>query len=206
MNGFDWSAIGIDPSQVALFRGLSREDLDALSPVFRRRELAADALLYRQGEIADCAWVICRGRVGVSLDSAMTRAQMTTFLPHDVLGEMHLLRASRQTTSAATTEPSVLVEISRASFQALLVDWEPAAYRLARQLARLACMRLRSLDQLLAEQPVTRRPAARALGGSVPPLPTVFDEGHFPEGECPETIPGSRTERRAVSSLWEREK
>ncbi len=126
---------------VPVFTGLSRENRDRLAALGTNVVLAAGEWLLREGDAADVMYVIRSGRLDVLVEGP-PETLVRTLRRGDVVGELALLHAGRRTASVRARRDSVLLEVSRAQFEALVRQEPGFAVGLTRALgAQLAASR-----------------------------------------------------------------
>lgn len=144
---------GQRPGEIALAdsclaAGLDKEDLHRLAASLRRRELAAGAVLFRQGEPGDTLYLLARGRITVRLEKAPGRfVRLATFMPGVMIGEMALLERQPRSAEAVAAEDAVLLALSRADLDRILAEHPALAARLIANVAREIAARLRAANQ-----------------------------------------------------------
>jgi glutaminase len=139
-----------------LLTGLSPDDLDGLTAVSTRREVAAGETIYAEGDAADSMCFLLSGAVSVllPLDGNGRTRRLATLGPGVAFGEMALLDEGRRSAHVVADCDSVVVELPIAAFSTL-ASREPHLARtlyanLARNLShrvRSANGQLRALDQ-----------------------------------------------------------
>jgi|SRR6185437_15057211 CRP-like cAMP-binding protein len=110
--------------RVPTLRLLGDAPLRMLAIGSEQRSLGRGDTLFKQGDEADCGFVIQRGTLRVHDDSG---AEMTVG-PGTLIGELALVVAMRRPSSATALEPSAVVRITRSLFQRVL-ESDPAAAR-----------------------------------------------------------------------------
>lgn len=109
--------------QLALFRDLDREELGALAEVVQLVEFPASALIFREGEAGDCAYVVVEGSVQVfATDRNGDEVILAQLNALDHVGEQSLLDggSGRRNASLRACEDTTLLRIPRAGFQSVL--------------------------------------------------------------------------------------
>lgn len=119
---------------VPTLRLLGGDSLRMLAIGSEQRNLKSDEILFRQGDTADCGYVVQRGALHVNDDSG---AEIIAG-PGMLIGELALVVEMRRPSTATAAEPSVVVRISRSLFQRLLESDPLAARRLRDQFANRA--------------------------------------------------------------------
>lgn len=146
------------------FDNLPTDHHDAIRRLLSRRELTEGQLLVRQGEAADSAFFVTRGRIGVNVYlPGGGSSRLTELGPGGVLGELALVSAGQRRTATATAlEPSEVFAMLRRDLQALCAHYHPASLALLRRLAEhVARSLVRVSDERLrlGRAPVTTIPS-----------------------------------------------
>jgi signal transduction histidine kinase len=86
-----------------------------------RRQVAAAELLFRQGDLADCLFVVLSGALAVSVtESSGEVLELATVLPGGYVGEIGLVDGGPRSASVVCTEAAELFTLDRAAFLRLL--------------------------------------------------------------------------------------
>jgi CRP-like cAMP-binding protein len=114
-------------SRVPTLRLLGRESLRMLAIGSEQRNVEGGDALFREGDAADCGYVVQRGslRVNDSIGAEVIAG------PATLIGEVALLVEMKRPSSAIALESSVVVRISRSLFQREL-ESDPVAARALR--------------------------------------------------------------------------
>jgi CRP-like cAMP-binding protein len=146
-----------------LFEGLSTEALQAVAGRIIRRQLARDALLFREGEPCRGLYIVVRGRVMAYKASADGREQaLDSAGPGQTIAELPLFDGGPYPASARAVENSELLFLSIDDFQQLYRKNPEIADIVIRRLGE----RLRKLVRLvgtLTLKDVPARVATRLL-------------------------------------------
>jgi CRP/FNR family transcriptional regulator, cyclic AMP receptor protein len=119
-----------------LFQGLSRDELTELNGLLRSQTVQAGAHFITAEQPGEVVYVLLEGTVKIYVTRADGREVILAFLgPGDTVGEMSLVDSSGRSANVVTTEPSRLLWMDRAAFQACLRDLAPLANNLVRLLA-----------------------------------------------------------------------
>jgi len=123
--------------QFWLFDGTSPEVLGAVASQFIRRQQAAGADLFRQGEPAESMYLIKKGLVKLWRTSPEGRV-ITLGIRNagDFLGETALLETGEYPVTATCLEPTLTCGIDRKNFEALVAKHPPLALAVIRNLSR----------------------------------------------------------------------
>jgi CRP-like cAMP-binding protein len=99
-----------------------------------QREVARGDTLFKQGDEADCGFVVQRGALKIRDDSGAE----TTAGPGTLIGELALVVAMRRPSTATAVQDSSLIRIARSLFQRVLESDPVAACRLRDEFASRA--------------------------------------------------------------------
>jgi CRP-like cAMP-binding protein len=135
------------------FHGLSEENQVLLARVTQHRQVAAGQFLFQQGDPADTALFIERGRV--ELDVRLPGGGHLALPPSNagsVLGELALVERHRRSATARVVEEMEALEMHRDDLRALCAVRHPASLSMLRRLARLVATRLLEVNAERAPQ------------------------------------------------------
>lgn len=145
-------------SRVPLFAGVPEGNLAALAPGATLHRALSNTVMIRQGEFEETFFIILSGRVQVTAEEA--DAPLGQMGPGEFFGELAALTGYPRAASVTTTEPSLLLEVTKEAFLALVdrspavkaqVDREYVERSLNNQLSRIplfADLDTRALDEL----------------------------------------------------------
>ena len=111
--------------RLALFGDLEAGELKALAAVAQVVQFPASALIFREGEAGDCAYVVVRGSVQVfAIDRNGDEVVLAQFGELGHVGEQSLLpgRSGRRNASLRACEDTTLLRIPKAEFQTILAQ------------------------------------------------------------------------------------
>src|SRR5579859_724054 len=111
--------------RLALFSGLEASELRALAAVAQVVQFPASALIFREGEAGDCAYVVLRGSAQVfATDRNGDEVVLGQLKELDHVGEQSLLpgRSGRRNASLRACEDSTLLRIPKEEFQKVLTQ------------------------------------------------------------------------------------
>lgn len=122
---------------VDLFAGIERERLRLLAltsiePV----SYEAGDVLFRQGDVADSAYIVVEGRVELRVDTARGETIVATIGRNGIVGETSLLCGSSRRATARAAGPVQALRIAKDSFERLLSGCPDVAVKLLRTMAR----------------------------------------------------------------------
>ncbi len=113
----------------------------------QRRHAAAGEVIFREGDDADCAFVIEAGAVTITASRGGAPVTLATLRAGEPLGEMALLDAKVRSATATAVEPTSLMVVGRDQVQRKLAAADP----LIRLFLRVVLRRLRRTSRLVGE-------------------------------------------------------
>lgn len=114
-------------AQVELFRGFGDEPLRLLAFGADAMTVAAGRVLYREGDAADCGFVLVSGTIVHQIARADGNRELGRDRPVALLGDIALITEStRPTTAIAETDCTVL-RLNRQQFRRILDEWPDLA-------------------------------------------------------------------------------
>lgn len=111
--------------RLAVFSDLEAGELHALAEVTQIVQFPASALIFREGEAGDCAYVVVRGSVQVfATDRNGDEVVLAQLKELDHVGEQSLLpgHSGRRNASVRACEDTTLLRIPKAEFQKILTQ------------------------------------------------------------------------------------
>ena len=130
------TAVAAELAQVPLFQGVTSDALARLAERATTRQLEAGASLFREGDPADCLYVVRSGRLQVIVEGEDGPRVVRELGPRAALGELALLSGSGRSASVRAVRDSELLEVGAAEFAALLDDDPRLGRAVATELAR----------------------------------------------------------------------
>jgi serine phosphatase RsbU (regulator of sigma subunit) len=124
--------------QTPLLNGLPDPELERLAASLRVVSLDENAVLFREGEAGETLYILIEGRLEVLMGIGTSdETRLATLGPGESIGEMSLLLpGGLRTASVRAAAASRLWTITRADFDALLVNQPRLAYSLVQMLTR----------------------------------------------------------------------
>ncbi len=140
----------MDLADIAIFSALPREQLEALVASASTVTVAANDVLFSEGDTGDAAYIVEKGEVEVLRFSDGRQLSLAVEGPGALIGEMALLESGPRTATIRATEDTTLLAIARDDFLALLDEPGLARRMLATVLQRMRQnqIRLRSSERL----------------------------------------------------------
>ena len=121
-------------SGVTLFEDLSTEQLRLLAFGAERVKLAKGRELYREGQSAECGFIIVSGAVDLFRETPRGRHVVKKVVPPMVLGEVALITETSRLTGAVAAEDSEIMRINRSLFKRMLEEYPQMAFYLHERL------------------------------------------------------------------------
>lgn len=112
-----------------------------------QRQFAGGELVIREGDQADCAYIIESGRVRVSRQASAGSVVLAELGPGELVGEMGIISEKPRSATVVALEPSVLKVIERQDF----LDTMQSDREMAVKLLRVLFDRLRQADARLSQ-------------------------------------------------------
>jgi CRP-like cAMP-binding protein len=134
---------------VSIFAELDQASAAALERLMRRRRFDEGAVVVSEAERGDALYVLASGKVKVVLYGESGREVILSIFKEagDFFGEMSLLDDEPRSATVTTMEPSTLLVLSRADFQAHLARHPRLAIQVMTELSR----RLRRADAVIGD-------------------------------------------------------
>ena len=122
-------------SAARLFEDLTGEQLRLLAFGAERLRFPAGRTIYRQGERADCGFVLDEGSVELVRESAGGESRMHEVGSGAILGQLALITETSWMTSARARTDTEVLRISRSLFRRMLAEYPETAMAIHAQLA-----------------------------------------------------------------------
>lgn len=115
-------------SGVALFQSLGREQLRLLAFGADHIDAPAGQRLYREGDIAESAFVVVRGEIGLfHTREDGSQVKLGDVRAGDILSELALIAESQRLTEAVAVRDSRLMRIDRRIFMRIVEEYPDLA-------------------------------------------------------------------------------
>lgn len=134
---------------IALFDGLSTQDLDALAGALESRTFAAGANIFTQGDSGSSMYIVERGEINIFLPDGQSQGiALRTILPGEYFGELALFDDKPRSASASARSNVLLYELPRTTLENYLEHRPRAALAILRTISA----RLRETNALLSSR------------------------------------------------------
>ncbi|MBK8062659.1 MAG: cyclic nucleotide-binding domain-containing protein [Betaproteobacteria bacterium] len=138
--------------EAELFAGFAWPELELIARHVTALEADAGCTLFAEGAPGDRLYVLVRGRVQTwKQDVLQPRTVIATDGAGKSLGEMALIDGEPRSAACTVLAPSLLLSLTRESFERLARAHPAIAFRVLMRIARLMSRRLRSTSGRLAE-------------------------------------------------------
>jgi CRP-like cAMP-binding protein len=114
-------------SGVSLFEDLTPEQLRLLAFGAERVSVYRGRDLYREGQKAECGYVIAAGEIQLIRETERGRVLLKELGPGMVLGELALITETRRLTGAVAADDSQVIRINRSLFRRMLEEYPETA-------------------------------------------------------------------------------
>ncbi len=145
-------------SRVPLFAGLGGEPIRLLAFSTETRFLRAGDVLFKEGQAADCGYVVAAGQIALSHDGGLSEHLAG---PGCLIGEIALIVETLRPATATARDAATVLRIPRALFRRVMTEFPEAAHRIHEDFREK--MRATTADLLrvgrLFEQDGRRRPS-----------------------------------------------
>jgi len=124
---------------LSIFKDTPEHILADLAPLMEEEEYEQGTLIFREGEIGDCMYIIHQGEVNIHKGGTT----LAILKEKEVFGELSLLDAEVRSASATTHSDCMLFRIEQEPFYEL-IDNRP---EVARGFIKILCQRLRAQNE-----------------------------------------------------------
>lgn len=121
---------------VGLFESFTPEQLRLLAFGAERLVLRAGRELFREGQSADCAYIIVTGTITLFHEGDEGRVTIHPVGPGAILGEMALIAQTTRLTGAVADVETEVIRISRSIFRRILEEYPEVAAALHAHISR----------------------------------------------------------------------
>jgi SulP family sulfate permease len=130
-----------------IVQGLAPEERSVLLPMLVRREFAAGATIFREGDEGDALYLILRGSASVRMKLPTGDRRLITFSPGTMFGEMALVDRERRSATVTADEPLTCYVFELASWNGFAASHPRIAMKLLGNLAREMSLRIRQANR-----------------------------------------------------------
>jgi predicted acylesterase/phospholipase RssA len=117
-----------------LLGNLDTEVCERVLPKLKRVTLGGGQLLFRQGDLGDCLYIVVQGRLRVTVERDGAEELIGEVGGHETVGEMALLTHETRSATVRAARDSVLYKLSAEDFDKLLEQHPGIMIRLAKSI------------------------------------------------------------------------
>ena len=128
---------------LSIFNETPETILSELAPLMREEEVEAGHVLFKEGDVGDCMYIIYRGQVKIHKGNAT----LAILKENEVFGELSLLDSETRSASATAHTDCFLFKIDQEPFYELL----ETRTEIAKGFIKILCQRLRALNEKAAK-------------------------------------------------------
>ncbi len=183
---------------IPIFHELTDDEMFDIVRICRVYQHPEGTVLFRQGDLGKAAFIIASGLIDVRVESASRVETVAQLGANEVLGELALLEPGLRSASAVVAEDAMLYELPASDFGMLRDQFHTGAYKVIRALARIACKRLRAVNERIEVHlrgDKTLPPSVYRTLKNVPPSASTPGES----GNAAQVAPAHRTESGAFA-------
>lgn len=138
--------------ETPLFEDLTPNELAEVVQIMQYQRLRDGQAVFREGDEGDAWFVIFRGECVVTKNAPVGAARTIAKLgSRSCFGEMAVLDGSERSANILAEGDATVFKFRREAFQELLAQGSLAAYKLVYAMARVLCVRQRTITQQLTD-------------------------------------------------------
>jgi CRP-like cAMP-binding protein len=134
-------------TQSPLFRNLDETERAQILIIGHLRAFKADEVIFKEGDAGDGLYMVVKGSVRISKQSATGEEALAVLEPPAFFGEMALIDFSARAASAIANEPSDLFFIPLQELRALIEVQHKIALKILYALCEVLAQRLRETNE-----------------------------------------------------------
>jgi len=138
---------GKDLQQIVLFRDLSSEEVEKISRFVFERPYRKGTVLFFEGMPGGILYLVKSGKVEIFIKKDKEEIRIAQLGPSDFVGEMSLIDDEPRSAAARVMEDSVLMVITKKSFQDLMAAIPEAANKVLVTMLKILSRRLRDTNR-----------------------------------------------------------
>jgi CRP-like cAMP-binding protein len=132
---------------VAIFNGMSAEQIATVVRSAERLEVPAGEAVFREDEIVDGFYLLERGTISVRKKLNDREAEVGVVEPQTAIGESGMIGGNRRMASCIAATDCVVYRITRGAFDRLCANGSAATVRLVLNIAAILRQRLDRLNE-----------------------------------------------------------
>ncbi|WP_243320557.1 MULTISPECIES: cyclic nucleotide-binding domain-containing protein [Geothrix] len=133
-------------TQSPLFRNLDEVERAQILIIGQKRQVAADEVIFREGDAGDGLFIVLKGSVRISKRGATGEEALAVLAPPAYFGEMALIDLSARAADAIANEPSELFFIPLQDLRSIIETQHKIALKILYALCEVLAQRLRETN------------------------------------------------------------
>ncbi len=130
-----------------LFRNLDETERAQILIIGQVRSFAPDQVIFREGDAGDGLFIVVKGSIRISKQSASGEEALAVLEPHSFFGEMALIDLSPRAADAIANEPTDLFFIPLKDLRTLFESHHQIALKVLYALCEVLAQRLRETNE-----------------------------------------------------------
>lgn len=135
--------------RIPLFSNIEASKLKLLAFTSERLKFRREKELFRQGEVADAAYIIVSGSVDILVQTQEGTVKVASAEKNDIVGEIGILCDVPRTATVIATEDIEVLKISKELFFRMLSEFPQMALEIMRELAKRLELTTSKLTRLM---------------------------------------------------------
>ena len=137
---------------IPIFRDLNKNELEVVFKHVFEQSVKKDNVLFVEGMPGESLYIIMSGCVEITKETKNNQKIVLAMMgPNDMVGEMSLIDSEPRSATAVTIEDSVLLVITKRSFNEILRSDSQIAAKILMGLLKVISRRLRLIDNKIEE-------------------------------------------------------
>ena len=135
--------------RIPLFATLTPDELNEFIRAIQPTNLEKDAILFKEGDQGDAAYIIQSGTVEIFLERPEGHITLAEVSTDAVIGEITLIDGQKRTAHARAKDDVALYRLDKSEFDFLRRNLRPVAFKIMREISVTVCDRLRETNELI---------------------------------------------------------
>ena len=135
--------------RIPLFSSLTSDELNEFIRAIQPTTLEEGALLFKEGDQGDAAYIIQSGTVEIFLERPEGHITLAELSTNAVIGEITLIDGQKRTAHARAVDSVSLYRLDKSEFDFLRRNLRPVAFKIMREISVTVCDRLRETNDLI---------------------------------------------------------
>jgi CRP-like cAMP-binding protein len=136
-------------NKIAIFGGLSEQQLDSLFPLLRRASYKKDEFIFKQGDEPTHIYIVRSGEIRIVVDIDTEPLAIANFKEGDCFGETAVIGIQPHSASALAIKDTEVIVLTAEALLSIHKSDKDLFGRLILNIAREACRRLHKADEVM---------------------------------------------------------